>query len=65
MSKFRNRLPYVVAYVELEEGPQLLTNLVGCDPETITIGMSVRVDFVPTPDEATGDPLGVPRFVPA
>jgi uncharacterized OB-fold protein len=65
MSKFRNCLPYVVAYVELEEGPQLLTNLVGCDPETITIGMSVRVDFVPTPDEATGDPLGVPRFVPA
>jgi len=65
MPKFRNALPYVVAYVELEEGPQLLTNLVGCDPETITIGMPVRVDFVPTPDEATGDALGVPRFVPA
>jgi len=65
MPKFRNALPYVVAYVQLEEGPQLLTNLVGCDPETISIGMPVRVDFVATPDKQGGDRLGVPRFVPA
>ncbi len=65
MPNFRNALPYVVAYVELEEGPQLLTNLVGCDPESITVGMPVQVDFVPTPDKKTGDRLGVPRFVPA
>ncbi|MBC8186895.1 MAG: Zn-ribbon domain-containing OB-fold protein [Proteobacteria bacterium] len=65
MSKFRNALPYVVAYVALEEGPQLLTNIVDCDPETVCIGMPVRVDFVPTPDKSTGDLLGVPRFVPA
>jgi len=65
MPKFRNALPYVIAYVELEEGPQLLTNLVGCDATSITIGMPVRVDFVPTPDATTGDALGVPRFVPA
>ena len=65
MPKFRNALPYVVAYVELEEGPQLLTNIVGCDPDTISIGMPVCVDFVPTPNEKTGDQLGVPRFRPA
>ncbi|MFP6655721.1 MAG: Zn-ribbon domain-containing OB-fold protein [Myxococcota bacterium] len=65
MPKFRNALPYVVAYVALEEGPQLLTNLVDCDLETIEIGMPVRVDFVKIPDAKTGDLLGVPRFVPA
>jgi uncharacterized OB-fold protein len=60
MPKFRNALPYVVAYVQLEEGPQLLTNIVDCDPDTVSIGMSVRVDFV-----STEGGLGVPRFVPA
>lgn len=63
--KFRNALPYVVAYVELEEGPQLLTNIVGCDPEAISIGMPVCVEFVDTLNEKTGDQLGVPRFRPA
>ena len=60
MPQFRNALPYVVAYVQLEEGPQLLTNIVDCDPDTVSIGMSVRVDFV-----STEGGLGVPRFVPA
>jgi uncharacterized OB-fold protein len=60
MPRFRNALPYVVAYVQLEEGPQLLTNIVDCNPDTVSIGMSVRVDFVSTEGE-----LGVPRFVPA
>ena len=60
MPRFRNALPYVVAYVQLEEGPQLLTNIVGCDPEAVSIGMSVQVDFAPTEDG-----LGVPRFVAA
>jgi uncharacterized OB-fold protein len=65
MPNFRNVLPYVVAYVQLEEGPQLLTNIVGCEPDSVSIGMSVRVDFVPTEDAQGGDTLGVPRFVPA
>ncbi len=70
MPDFRNALPYVVAYVSLEEGPQLLTNIVGCDPESVSIGMPVRVDFVPTPASGKGNApndaaLGVPRFVPA
>jgi uncharacterized OB-fold protein len=60
MPRFRNALPYVVAYVQLEEGPQLLTNIVDCDPESVSIGMPVRVDFV-----STEGGLGVPRFVPA
>lgn len=57
---FRDACPYVLAYVDLEEGPRLMTNVVGCDPEAVSIGMAVRADFV-----ATDDGLGVPRFVPA
>lgn len=60
MPGFRDACPYVLAYVDLEEGPRLMTNIVGCDPETVTIGMAVRVDCV-----ETGGGLGVPRFVPA
>ncbi|MCR9093994.1 MAG: Zn-ribbon domain-containing OB-fold protein [bacterium] len=64
MPAFAKAVPYVVSYVQLEEGPQLLTNIVDCDPDTVTIGMPVKVDFVPTPSK-NGDVLGVPRFVPA
>ncbi len=57
---FRNACPYVFAYVELEEGPRLLTNVVGCDPGDVRIGMAVQVELVDT-----GEGLGVPRFRPA
>ena len=60
MPGFRDACPYVLAYVELAEGPRLMTNVVGCAPERVAIGMPVRADFVPT-----GEGLGVPRFVPA
>ncbi len=36
------RAPYVIAYVELEEGPRILSNLVGVDPGEVRIGQSVR-----------------------
>jgi uncharacterized OB-fold protein len=60
MPGFRDHLPYVVAYIALEEGPQILSHVTGCDPESVSIGMPVRAEFV-----ATGNQLGVPRFVPA
>lgn len=37
--------PHVLAYVELPEGVVMLTNVVGCDPDLLTIGMPLRVDF--------------------
>ena len=64
MPAFAKAVPYVVSYVQLEEGPQLLTNIVDCDPDTVEIGMAVKVDFVPT-QAKDGNLLGVPRFVPA
>lgn len=60
MPGFRDACPYVLAYVDLDEGPRLMSNITGCEPDSVAIGMRVRVDCV-----ATDDQLGVPRFVPA
>ena len=41
----RARVPYVVAIVELEEGPRLTTNIVDCEVDGVFVGMPVRVAF--------------------
>src|SRR5438874_2180073 len=52
-------VPYVIALVELAEqaGLRLTTNLVGCAPDDVRIGMPVRVRFEPVSD-AIALPLG-------
>lgn len=57
---FREAVPYILAWVELDEGPRLLANLVDCAPDRVRIGLPVRVEFVDV-----GDDLAVPRFRPA
>lgn len=52
--------PYAVAYVTLEEGVTLLTNLVDCDLDRLRIGDPVRVVFKP----AEGGEM-IPMFTPA
>ena len=54
--------PYVIAIVELAEGPRLMTNLVGVapEPDVIRIGMPVEVTF----DDVSPD-VALPRFRPA
>ena len=42
---FRESLPYIMAWVELEEGVKILTNLVECRPEEAKIGMPVEVVY--------------------
>ncbi len=49
--------PYVVAYVELEEGPRLMTNLVDCDPFSVAIDSKVQVVW-----HDTGEGSALPRF---
>ena len=41
------KVPYVIALVEIDEQPsvRLMTNIVGCDPEDVHVGMRVRVKF--------------------
>lgn len=42
---FRGRLPYVLAVVELDEGVRVMTNVVGCEPDAVRIGMPVEVEW--------------------
>jgi len=53
-------VPYCIAYVTLEEGVSMLTNIVDCDLEAVHIGQKVKVVFKPTD---SGPP--VPMFTPA
>jgi len=39
---------YTLAYVTLDEGVTVMTNLVDCDPLQVAIGQKVRVVFAPT-----------------
>ena len=48
---YEGELPYVVAIIELEEGIRLISNIVGCKPEQVEIGMHVELTFEDvTPD---------------
>jgi uncharacterized protein len=41
------QLPVIVALVELTEGPRVMAELTGIDPEKVHIGMPVRTSFIP------------------
>src|SRR5215468_2690855 len=56
---FAGDVPYVVALITLDEGPQLMSNVVGCPPEKVHIGMPVEVTF----EDWTAD-ISVPKFKP-
>ncbi len=45
--------PYAPAIVTLDEGYQMLTNIVGVAPADLAIGMRVRVQFHAVSDEVT------------
>ena len=53
-------VPYTVAIVELEEGFHMLTNLVGCEPDEMQIGMPIEVSYQRMSEEIT-----LPMFRPA
>jgi uncharacterized OB-fold protein len=52
--------PYCIAYVTLDEGVSMMTNIVDCDLDTVKIGMKVKVVF----KESDGGPK-LPMFTPA
>ncbi len=51
--------PYAIAYVTLEEGPTMMTNIVDGDLDALRIGQPVKLVFKPT----EGGPP-VPMFTP-
>jgi uncharacterized protein len=54
------RANLTIAYVTLEEGPSMMTNIVDCDPNALKIGQAVKLVFKPSDK---GYP--VPMFTPA
>ena len=56
---YATEVPYVLATVRLAEGPQMMTNLVGCDWRQVRIGMPLRLCW-----EARTDGFLVPQFTP-
>lgn len=48
--------PFVIAYVELDEGPRILTNVVTDDPASVVVGTPVEATFVPVDDPEDGSP---------
>lgn len=59
-SPFLADIPYVVAVIRLEEGVQMLSNIVGCDFDDLRCDMPVEVTFERLTDEFT-----LPKFRPA
>lgn len=53
--------PYVIAVVELEEGPRLLTNLVGVEPDPARLPLDLPVEVVFEPAGEVTVPLFRPR----
>ena len=51
--------PYCIAYVTLDEGPVMLSNIVDTDLDAVRIGQRVRVVFKPS---AGG--MSIPMFTP-
>ncbi|MEW6443264.1 MAG: Zn-ribbon domain-containing OB-fold protein [bacterium] len=58
-SAFLEDMPYVVAVIRLAEGVQMLSNIVGCDPDQLACDMPVEVVF-----ETLTEEFKLPKFRP-
>lgn len=56
---FNEDLPYVYAMIEMEEGPLIGSNIIGCDPMEVKVGMPVEIVFEDITEEFT-----LPKFRP-
>jgi uncharacterized protein len=56
---FADKIPYVLAIVELAEGPRLVTALTGIAPDEVRVGLRVHAVFRPVTDAVT-----LPYFEP-
>lgn len=59
VTAFDAEVPYVVAVVEIDEGPHLMTNVVGSAPDQVRIRMKVRMTF-----RQVADAVALPVFEP-
>jgi uncharacterized protein len=56
---FAPDIPYVTAWIDLDEGPRFCSNIIGCPIENVKIGMNVEAVF-----EDTGEGITLPKFKP-
>lgn len=61
---FADAIPYVVALIELEEGPMFGSSIIGCAPEDVAIGMPVRVAYKDV-NATNAEPFTLALFEPA
>ncbi len=59
---FEDDTPYAIAVVQLEEGPRMMSNIVGVDntPENLMLDMPLEVVFEDSTEE-----IAIPKFKPA
>ncbi|WP_439360440.1 Zn-ribbon domain-containing OB-fold protein [Bradyrhizobium sp. DASA03007] len=56
----RESPPRVIAYVRLDEGVMMLTNIIECTPEDVRIGLRVKATFPTSPGD---NARKIPAFV--
>jgi uncharacterized OB-fold protein len=57
---FAEEVPYAVTLIELEEGPRLISNVVGIPADQVRCDMPVKVVF-----DDVADGVSIPKFTPA
>jgi hypothetical protein len=57
---FREKVPYVLALIDLLEGVRMMTNIVECLPDAVEVGMPVEIAF-----EDLNDKISLPQFKPS
>jgi uncharacterized OB-fold protein len=61
---FSGQVPYVIADIELEEGPIMTSNVTDCPLEEVRIGMPVELWFDKELEDAFHTKLRLPKFRP-
>ena len=54
--------PYVIALIDLAEGPRMMSQIIDADPDALAVGLPVKVDFAAWSEDIT---LPVFRLYPA
>jgi len=62
---FSQKVPYLIADIELEEGPIMTSNVTDCPVEDVRIGMPVELWFDSEAEDAFHTKLRLPKFRPS
>jgi len=56
---FRDKVPFILALIDLAEGVRMMSNILECEPNSVEIGMPVEIVF-----EDVSDKITLPQFRP-